>query len=475
MCIDGSACLLYNISGDFMTMEECFKDCCKKLSADYDCELLFRTLSRKKKSAKPDGVAARFDFYDFNIDINWYFRKSLAAVPDIMWVSCNLDGKEDIPFSVYDLLGYLNIKDFRNFTPSYISDEESVKESFILFGELFEILVPALTEATQNGVVKNRLLDAQKQYICKFCGSDAIYENTGASDIVDKITFYILSEFTAAEIREAVSGGQKYFYEGKPEKAKALLSKKKLKSEYDNALLNYINEGNAPPVNEFQNNIKKARKNKDKKERHKVFSCFALTLVLTVPVFGLLFCIYYISCAVIFKNAVFISGIDLLNVCEILPGAIPLAAFISLFILNKREAKKEKKQYSTEPAVRIFTIIFECVALFLCFTALNAPCVFYEDSFSYGKSDFINISRQEYSYSQIEKAVRVEGYMSVEDERRVFVEEPYYAFILKNGTTVDLYKTTVYHTEKIEKKLLPYLRSKGVNTKETVKTLPLSD
>ncbi len=454
-----------------MTTEECFKACCKELSADYDCELLFRTLSRKKSSATTDGIAARFVFYDFNIDINHYFRKSLTAVPDIMWVSCNLAGKEDIPFSVYDLLGYLNIKDFRNFTPSYISDEEAVKECFVLFGELFKILVPVLTETAQNGVLKNRILDAQKQHICKFCGNDNIYEIAGASDMLDKITFYILSEFTAAQIREAVSGGQKYFYEGKAEKAEKLLTKKKFKSEYDNALLNYINEGNTASVNEFENDIKKAGKNKDKKEIRKIFSCIALTFVLAVPVFGILFCIYYILCAVLFKNAVFVSGIDILNVCEILPGAFPLAAFISLFILNKREAKKENKPYSTEPAIRIFTIIFECVALLLCFTASNAPCVFYEDSLSYGSNDFFNFSRREYSYTQIEKAVRVEGFGSEENGKRTFVEEPYYVFVLKDGTVLDLSKTTVYHTEKIEKKLLPYLESKGINTKEQIKEL----
>lgn len=448
--------------GDFMITEEFFKSCCRELSKGFDCELYFKKLIKTKESKTEDGVAARFCFDGYYIDISYIRKGSFAVCPDILWVSAGFDGEENVPFSVYDLFGIFGINDFRCFTPAYISEEKLMAECFKLYGRLFYNITLLMNAAVKNGVVKNNVLKQQKQYICDFCGSDIIYDTSNNfSEQSEKIIGLLISGFVTFEIREAVTGAQSLFYNGEAKKAKKRYKKKKYKSRYDLLLEEYIEKGGDAPENTLTESVKTSEKELKKVQRNEVVFILLLALLINIPVCLFAYGLYYVLSGVMFKDAVFICGLNLSNGLEAVIGAFPLSLCITLHIFPKLRYKKDKNKKTDIPTfLRYFTALAECGFLLFVYCAVNSSAVFYEDCLKYSSKDVLNLTQQEYSYNKIEKITKVE---KVFDEvKNDYVYNPYYILELKNGETVNLYYVTNGNTEKIEEKLLPFLKEKGI-------------
>ncbi len=457
-----------------MDLQQYFATQCRATS------VLLRTNSPSIKATfqgrkrEQTGTIASFGFDGFNLDILYIERGRTAYAQQTLWLSFTLDCDTTLPYSVYDILSFIEPENFNCYTFTYVDSQELMKDCFGEINNLLERLVPGLTAFLKDGITKNRLIDAQRKAINRYFGDSVIESGEMLGSAADNIINMMLRNFHEAQIECAVIGGQGLFYEGKDEKALKKLKKSKYRTTYHDNLVAYMENGGTSdcvtPV------ARKASAHKGAVRHGQgvsgIFRILGLAVAIDIPVTALLIGFFYIACSVMFKDSLFYTGFY--ENVFLMPffGSL-FCVGLSIQLLNRKSKgkKKDKKSVHSPEApttlvsfYKYLTIVGECLALFGCLSSIFSTAVFYEDSFRYSQEDF-PLSHQECKYESVDTIALVEGY--VQNEK--FYEQKHIAIVTKSGTVIDLYNSTCLSGEDIMNNIT-FISDYGIETK-TVKTI----
>lgn len=450
-----------------MKTDETFKNCCRDAAQSTGASLYFKKLMSGKNYSKYDGEAARFSYEGFAIDLFYIVSGRFAVCPGTVWLEAFFDGDELVTFTPYDIFNEFENGSFERATFPFISNSETMKSVFTQnAAPIISKLKNYMAAACENGVIKNKLLAAQKQAIMTFCDNNALFEAVGMGGLPEKIALMCLDSFRLNNITAALTGGMYYFFGGDNAKAIKLFEKSTYLSEYEKTMFEYIKQNPAQKANgvgtDYIEKEKAVLKNRRRKSGLRSAARFVLyTAVAAV----LLFEVYYLFCTLRFSGAQATVGTGFFNYIEVLPAAA-LAGFAAMMNYNYKKNKaradtsEEAKALFSRAGmtVKVITILAECVSLLLCFTASNNTAVFYADRMLFGGDDF-SIKQTECTYAAVKEAVFCDGYYLNDG---TFYAEPYYALKLKNGTVIELYDATASHPEEFKEKALPLLEKAGV-------------
>ena len=404
------------------------------------------------------GTVASFGFDGFNLDILYIERGRAAYAQQTIWLSFTLDCDTTLPYSVYDILSFIEPDNFNCYTFTYVDSQELMKDCFGEINGLLEKLIPALTAFLKDGITKNRLIDAQRKAINRYFGDSVIESGEMLGSAADNIINMMLRNFHEAQIECAVIGGQGLFYEGKDEKALKKLKKSKYRTAYHDNLVSYMENGGTSacvtPV------ARKASAHKGA-ARHSqgvsgIFKILGMAIAIDIPVTAFLVGFFYVSCTLMFRESLFYTGFY--ENVFLMPffGSL-FSVGLSIQVLNRRSKKKGKNKSSVHTpeasaSIKSFykylTIIGECLALFGCLSSIFSTTAFYGDSFKYSQADF-PLYHEECSYKAIDTIALVEGYM----ENEKFHEQKHIAIVTKSGTVIDLYNSTCLSGESVIKNI----------------------
>lgn len=437
-----------------MTETEYFKDSCRALAHSLHSSLFFKDLVKRNKKAESDGVVARFRFDGFFVDINLYVKGKRAAVPNLVMLYCGFLSDEDVLFSVYDIFALLEINDFKSYTYPCVFEKKQFDAVFCDIKKLFEKLLPALSGIAENGALKNRILEQKKNEIREFCKNPDLFNPAVPyNDVYLRLSEIIIDSFYENEITNLVSGTLSLAPKGKRERAKSSLASKKHKSLYEKRLLAFLcseeSEGfDFSPLGEAE---KEFKENLKKENRGTALKTFLYTLAFFVPTFAVLFAIYLLLCAVMFKNAVFtvISGLSG-GIILAVPAILLSVIFASLKIdaLQKKPPKKSdglsRSGEGSKKPLKAALAVVEFLALLSCLFAANTTCAFYDNAFTVEETSVFSVSQTKYNYSDVD-------YIEVTFDG---INSPYYSAVLKDGSSVFLFDAT-NSAEKQFKKYAP--------------------
>ena len=410
------------------------------------------------KNRQPTGTIASFGFDGFNLDILYIERGRSAYAQQTIWLSFTLDCDTTLPYSVYDILSFIEPQNFNCYTFTYVDSQELMRDCFGEINNLLERLVPQLTDFLQNGINKNRLADAQKKAINRYFGDSVIESGEMLGAAADNLINMMLRNFHDAQIESAVIGGQGLFYEGKDEKALKKLKKAKYRTAYHDNLIAYMENGGTSdcvtPVAHKASAHKGAARHSQGAAG--VFKIIGIAIAVDIPTTLFLIAAFYAGCRLLFRDALFYTGFyENVFLMPFFGSLFSVGASIQL--LNRKSKKKQddKKSVHTpdQPEIvkgfyRWLTIAGECLALFGCLSSIFSTTAFYNDSFKYSQADF-PIYHEECSYKAVDTIALVEGYT----ENEKFHEQKHIAIVTKSGTVIDLYNSTCLSGESVIKSI----------------------
>ncbi len=457
-----------------MDLQQYFATQCRATS------VLLRTNSPSIKATfqgrrrEQTGTIASFGFDGFNLDILYIERGRAAYAQQTIWLSFTLDCDTTLPYSVYDILSFIEPDNFNCYTFTYVDSQELMKDCFGEINTLLERLVPELTAFLKDGITKNRLIDAQRKAINRYFGDSVIESSEMLGSAADNIINMMLRNFHEAQIECAVIGGQSLFYEGKDEKALKKLKKSKYRTAYHDNLVAFMENGGTSdcvtPV------ARKASAHKGA-ARHSqgvsgIFRILGLAIAVDVPVTAFLIAFFYVACLLMFRGSLFYTGFyENLFLMPFFGSLFSVGLSIQILNRKPKEKKNNKKTVHSPEASGILkgfykylTIAGECLALIGCISSIFSTTVFYEDGFRYSQADF-PLSHEECKYNSVDTIALVEGY----SENEKFYEQKHIAVVTKSGTVIDLYNSTWLSGEDIMKNLT-FTQDYGIETK-TVKSI----
>lgn len=454
-----------------MELNSHFTFCCRRLNSSLNSsQLSFKKILSGKKTETQTGNVCKFSFDDFNLFIYYIEKGKTAYAQQTLWLAMTVDNEPNLVFSIYDILAFVEPENFNCYTYTYVDSEQLMTDCFNEIGGLFSQLLPKLKNAFQSGVQKNKLIEIQKNNINGYFGDKILEANEMMGGVADKLISMMLSNFFEYQIECAVVGGQALFYSGKAEKALKALKKAKFRSQYENNLIAYLENGGKAP--ETTTTVKKASSENGGKRHNKVFSgsVKVLTLALAInflfsAIAGLLF---YIVISIKFSNALYIGGIpeSLLSlfIFSFLPSVI-----IAIYIFRKITEKKNKKANIKAPEdssfLKLFfkytTIFAETLFIVQFITCINSVTVFNNDFISYSV-DVFPLSQQTCSY----EAINCVAVITEEVEKSFLPDEKYLVFYTKSGTVIDLYNSSFISAEEIKNNLTDVLAEKNIALKE---------
>lgn len=445
-----------------MTETEYFKDRCRALSHSKSASLFFRDLIKKNKKAESDGVTARFRFDGFFVDINLFLKGKRAALPNLIVLYCGFTCEENVLFSVYDIFAALGIGDFKSYTYPSVFEKRHFDAVFSDIESLFKKLLPALFYAAENGVVRNKMLEQRKNEIRAFCKNPDLFDPAVPyNDVYLKLSEIIIDGFYDSEITNAATGALSFAPNGKIQRAKKALETKKHTTLYERNLLAFLNSEKSagfdfsplgPLGKEFENEIKE-------NERRLSLKIFSLALAFLLPSFGVLFVIYLVLCAVMFKDAVFTVGTGLLNGLILAAPSIALSAIFAIIRVSALEKKQVKKDDVSPPeliskkALRPLLIFAECFALVFCLFASNTTCAFYDNCVKLEDPAVFSLGQIKCNYSEIECIeIKSDG-----------ITPPYFNAVLKDGSSLYLFEATASNEKKFRKYAPQFFSERGID------------
>ncbi len=433
-----------------MDLKEFFASQCRECAEKLNIENpAIRKLTSQNRKAEELGVCAVFSFEGYKVLISYIEAGKSAYAQQTLWVSVSLDSDRQLPFSLYDILAFIEPENFNCYTYTYVDSQALMKNCFNELTELLVRITPALTEFLENGITKNRLISTQKDNINRYFGDNVLESGEMLGGAGDKIIAMMLQNFYEAEIEAAVVGSQSLFYSGKDEKALKRLKKSKRNTLYQQNLQRFLENGGKS--NPISNAVAEASMKKGAL-RHgggvkSALKTIAFSLLFTIPVAIGLGLIYTAICALLFRGNVFIAGFyeNLL----ILPFfSFLLGTALALNFVKSRQENKKKTDEKTvhtpkapkavNEALKYFTIAAESLALIGCITCVFSTAPFYEYYFEYSQEDF-PLSQSECMYESIDFIGVIEGFY---DKNNKFYEEKYIVVKTKSGQTIDLYNST---------------------------------
>lgn len=442
--------ILHIVKGlNSMDLKEYFANLCRESASALitDAPSIQKLTSPRNKS-QIEGVRAVYSFDGFKVLISYIESGRAAYAQQTIWVSVSLDCDRSIPFSLYDILAFIEPTDFNCYTYTYVDSQELMKSCLCELTEVLKKICPVLSEFLEDGICKNKLISSQKDCINRYFG-DAVFESSEMlGGAADKIIAMMLQNFYEAEIESAVIGTQAYFYNGNDEKALKKLKKSKRKTIYQQNLQKYLECGGT------SESISKTAKEASAKKgvlRHgggvkSSLKMIGLSLLFTIPVSLLLALVYMGLSLIIFKGSIFAVGykenLILLPFFSFLSGIA-----VALNLLKHREENKKHKNAKTihspkapkavNEVLKYFTIVAESLALIGCLTCVFSSTPFYESSFRYSQEEF-PLSQSSCDYSSVDFIGVIEGFYS----ENKFYEEKYIVIRTVSGQTIDLYNST---------------------------------
>ncbi len=435
----------------------------------------FKTLVSGINGKNKDGLVATYNFDGFKLDISYIEHGNMAYAQQTIWLSFTLECDPTIPFSVYDILAFVEPDNFNCYTYTYVDSKELMRDCFGEINDLLTTLIPKLTVLLQNGIEKNKLITSQRESVNRYFGDNVLESGEMLGGTADRLINMMLKNFFETQIESAVIGAQSLFYSGKTEKALKKLKKSKYRSLYHENLIKYMENGGSNP--NTSTTVKNASVEKGA-SRHGggvkgTFKLLGLSLFFDLFVSLVLFGLFYLICAISFKDSAYILGIW--EKAIFIPSfSIMLSTALGVHYLEHRQQKvksqDDKTVYSPGPSknsdmlLKYFTIVTECIAVLGLIICVNSTTVFYENSFRYSQ-EFFPLSQSEMDYSAIDYFAFVEGY----NDDGEFCEDPHIIAVTKSGKTIDLYDSTYFSAEGFKKESTKFFTEKGIEFK-SIKT-----
>ena len=452
-----------------MDLKDYFINLSRSTAVALRCESpAIKTLVSGKNKTKT-GVLASFDFDSFKMNISYIEQGRAAYAQQTLWVSFVLESDETLPYSLYDILAFIEPQNFNCYTYTYVDSKELMSQCFAQLIILFNRIIPAISEFLKSGVNKNKLISTQRDNINRYFGDNILESGEMIGASADKLINMMLNNFYEGEIEAAVIGTQALFYNGKEDKALKKLKRAKARTYYQENLLKHIENGGKA---NSENKLVKDASIEKGAVRHGggvkgSLKILAYTLLLSIPVSLGLALFYFLFCAVLFRESQFILGFWE-NIFFIPMFGSLLSVALSLKLISKKKDKKvpdEKEVHTpkseiTEKILKHYTIIAETLALIGCLTSVYSTTAFFEDSFRYSQEDF-PLSQSVCNYESVEYFAIIEGYM-VKDK---FTEEKYVIARTISGATIDLYNSTYYSADEILKNK-DFLKEKNIGIKQ---------
>ena len=449
-----------------------FSTMCRQLGVQLKTESpSIKALVTNKKNKNKNGIVARYNFGEFFMDIYYIENLKGGGVQQVIWLSFFFDREPSITFSVYDILSVTDPENFNCYTYSFVDSNELIKNCFDEITALLQKLIPALSQLTENGVEKNKLIENQKQKINAYFGDNIIEASKFLNNSADKILSMMFYNFFQYQIDIYILGSPALFFKGKEEKALKALKKAKYRSLYEDNLLTYLeNGGKAPELSQAATSATAekgtARQGTDAKGSLKIL---LYTLLLTIPVSTIMIALFLGATYLTATDTLFIYGIKENLIFLPFFSTLPAVA-IALNIFFRKKAKNKDihipaLQPKAKTILKYFTILAESVAIISLFTCVNSTLVLRDNDFLYSTED-LPLSRSTCQYSSIDYAAVVEGYTY----KGKFQEDEHIVFVTKSGTIIDVYNSTFFSADKFKKETESFLKEKGIEIKE-VKTI----
>ncbi len=409
--------------------------------------------SENKKVA--NAVRSVFDFDKFKLVLTYYESGRVSYAQQTIWLSVSLEEELLLPYSIYDILAFCEPENFNCYTYTYVDSEELMVKCFGDIEKLVSRIAPKFKDFLSDGINKNRLITRQRKNINDYFGDDVLTQSEMVGGAADKIVSFMLDNFFQAQIESAVIGSQNLFYIGNEEKALKKLRKAKCKSQYQENLLKYLenggkNEGVSEAVKEAS--LKKGATRHSVKPREGLKSII-YSLLVAIPISIIMILLYTLITFVLLRNSVFSVGF-FENMTLIPLFALYPAIALGTSILMKKRDKKTKNITTGVRGLRIsptaktvlkyLTIFTECVAVLGCFFCAFSNTGFYDSYFKYTEEDFPT-SFEQCDYSSVKAFIIADGFMQ-EDE---FCEGKHLLVETISGRVIDLYYSTYYSTDKI--------------------------
>lgn len=449
-----------------------FSTMCRQLGVHLKTESpSIKTLLSNKKNNNKNGIVARYNFGEFLMDIYYIENMKGSGIQQVIWLSFFFDREPSITFSVYDILSVTDPGNFNCYTYSFVDSNELIKKCFEELEALLQKLIPKLSKIAENGVDKNKLIDAQKQKINAYFGDNIIEASQFLKDSADKILSMMFYNFFQYQIDIYILGSPALFFNGKEEKALKALKKAKYRSLYEDNLLTYLeNGGKAPALSQTANDASAqkgtARQGTDAKGSLKIL---LYTLLLTIPISAAMVALFFGLTYLTATDSLFIYGIKENLIFVPFFSTLPAVAISLNIFIGKKSKNKDVHIPALQPkaktTLKYFTILAESVAIITLFTCVNSTLVLRDNDFLYSTEDF-PLSRTSCQYSSIDYAAIVEGYTY----KGEFQNDPHIVFVTKSGTIIDVYNSTFFSTDKFKKETESFLKEKGIEIKQ-IKTI----
>ena len=456
-----------------MTLAEIFKTNCRASAklCGFNPTLAFSDLTSGIGGKNKNGVIARLSFNDFFIDLYFIENGPLAYAPNTIWLSVGFESVPFLPFSVYDILAFSELKNYKSYTYPFIYTTEVMIESFGEINDFFETFIPLMHNITSNGVKKNRLIASQKETMNKFIGDDIFQKEIEMLDASVKIREMLIRNYVEGIINHTISGGVSDFFGGKQERAIKKLEKQKNRTLYEENLLNALKNGElkdydaSPYRNEkYKNYSKVAKKSTYSLGMGGFFKFFIKVLLMTPVFFVILGIIYFFLCHIKYNDALYYLNTDLISFASLLIAGFSVAEAVLFNIPNKpkklfkKETVKETAKMKKPSVVKYITIFTETIVIILLMSSVNNAVVFTENKVYFPENKYISLRQESMRYEHFETVYKAKKYYHFGEQP---LDIPHYILVSKNGEKIDLALYPNNTSENFEKTVLPLFTENG--------------
>ncbi len=456
-----------------MTLAEIFKTNCRASAklCGFNPTLAFSDLTSGIGGKNKNGVIARLSFNDFFIDLYFIENGPLAYAPNTIWLSVGFESVPFLPFSVYDILAFSGIKNYKSYTYPYIYTAEVMIESFGEINDFLKTFIPLMQDITSSGVKKNKLIAHGKETINKFVGDDIFQKELEILDASVKIREMLIRNYVEGIINHTVLGGVAEFFKGNHEKAIKKLEKLKTRTLYEENLLNALKNGElkdydaSPYRNEKYKNYSKVAKKATYSLGTGEFTKFFAQSVLLTPIFTfILGILYLVLCYIKFNYAIFSLESGLISLISIILAGFMIAeVFVFHFSHKLRNPFKKKKQKSVKSikkpkALKYFTIIVETIVIILIVSSVNSTVAFTENRVYLPENKYVSLKQDAIRYEHFETVYKAKIYYLYGVKP---VEFDHYILVSKNGKKIDLALYPSSNSQYFKETILPLFTDNG--------------
>lgn len=456
-----------------MTLAEIFKTNCRASAklCGFNPTLAFSDLTSGIGGKNKNGVIARLSFNDFFIDLYFIENGPLAYAPNTIWLSVGFESVSFLPFSVYDVLAFAELKNYKSYTYPYIYTAEVMIESFGEINDFLKTFIPLMEDIASNGVKKNKLIAYGKETINKFVGDDIFQKEIEILEASVKIREMLIRNYVEGIINHTVLGGVADFFKGDHQKAIKKIEKQKNKTLYEEKLLIALKNGElkdfdaSPYRNEKYKNYSEVAKKSTYSLGIGGFFKFFTKAFLMTPVFCVILAIIYLLlCYFKYNDAIYCLDTDLTSFASLLIASFFIAEAVLFNFSHKlKNPFKKRKTKVTSPVkkpgvVKYITIFTETIVIILLVSSVNNAVVFTESKVYFPENKLISLRQDSMRYEYFEAVYKAKKYYHLGVQE---LDLPHYILVSKNGEKFDLALYPQNTSEKFEKTVLPIFLENG--------------